>query len=149
MTLQVCKNGQKVSCWAAGKKWCAKLWPDLMTNIEITAEYIFTRFQLRAQLEIESLRIGQTWLSQIQILYCLWCTCSLQVFSPATMALVRRLTSWVSSTTWLPASKATMVNVWKKTEPLWCCSPDSRFAPSQWETPLLCNAVSHWLDASL
>ena len=26
---------------------------------------------------------------------------------------------------------------------------DSRFAPSQWETALLCNAVSHWLSASL
>ena len=26
---------------------------------------------------------------------------------------------------------------------------DSRFAPSQWETALLCNAVSHWLGVSL
>ena len=26
---------------------------------------------------------------------------------------------------------------------------DSRFVPSQWETALLCNAVSHWLGASL
>ena len=26
---------------------------------------------------------------------------------------------------------------------------DYRFAPSQWETPLLCNDISHWLDASL
>ena len=26
---------------------------------------------------------------------------------------------------------------------------NSRFAPSQWETALLCNDVSHWLDASL
>ena len=26
---------------------------------------------------------------------------------------------------------------------------DSRLAPSQWETALLCNDVSHWLDASL
>ena len=26
---------------------------------------------------------------------------------------------------------------------------DSRLAPSQWETVLLCNDVSHWLDASL
>ena len=26
---------------------------------------------------------------------------------------------------------------------------DSRCAPSQWETPLLCNKVSHWLGASL
>ena len=25
---------------------------------------------------------------------------------------------------------------------------DSRFAPSQWETALLCNDVSHWLGAS-
>ena len=27
--------------------------------------------------------------------------------------------------------------------------PDSRFAPSQWETPSLCNDVSHLLGASL
>ena len=26
---------------------------------------------------------------------------------------------------------------------------DTRFAPSQWETTLLCNDVSHWLGASL
>ena len=26
---------------------------------------------------------------------------------------------------------------------------DSRFAPSQWETALLCNGVSHWLGTSL
>ena len=26
---------------------------------------------------------------------------------------------------------------------------DSRFAPSQWETVLLCNDVSHWLGANL
>ena len=26
---------------------------------------------------------------------------------------------------------------------------DSRFAPSQWETPLLCNDVSHWLGLYL
>ena len=26
---------------------------------------------------------------------------------------------------------------------------NSRFAPSQWETALLCNDVSHWLGASL
>ena len=26
---------------------------------------------------------------------------------------------------------------------------DSRFAATQWETALLCNDVSHWLDASL
>ena len=26
---------------------------------------------------------------------------------------------------------------------------DSAFAPNQWETALLCNDVSHWLDASL
>ena len=26
---------------------------------------------------------------------------------------------------------------------------DSRFAPSQWETALLCNDVSHWLVANL
>ena len=26
---------------------------------------------------------------------------------------------------------------------------DSRFAPSQWETTLLCNNVSHWLGTNL
>ena len=31
----------------------------------------------------------------------------------------------------------------------WQRRADSRFAPSQWETPLLCNDVSHWLVASL
>ena len=30
-----------------------------------------------------------------------------------------------------------------------CVRADSRFAPSQWETALLCNDVSHWLGASL
>ena len=29
------------------------------------------------------------------------------------------------------------------------CRADSRFAPSQWETALLCNDVSHWLSGSL
>ena len=29
------------------------------------------------------------------------------------------------------------------------CTGDSRFAPSQWETALLCNDVSHWLGASI
>ena len=29
------------------------------------------------------------------------------------------------------------------------CRAYSRFAPSQWETALLCNDVSHWLGASL
>ena len=30
-----------------------------------------------------------------------------------------------------------------------CTRADSRFAPSQWETALLCNKVSHWLGTSL
>ena len=29
------------------------------------------------------------------------------------------------------------------------CRVDSRFAPNQWETALLCKDVSHWLGASL
>ena len=29
------------------------------------------------------------------------------------------------------------------------CKADSMFAPSQWETALLCNDVPHWLGASL
>ena len=39
----------------------------------------------------------------------------------------------ISQTLWVP---------WKHTA-------DSRFAPSQWETVLLCNDVSHWLGANL
>ena len=31
----------------------------------------------------------------------------------------------------------------------WVLRADSRFAPSQWETALLCNDVSHWLGANL
>ena len=31
----------------------------------------------------------------------------------------------------------------------WYCSAHSRLAPSQWETMLLCNDVSHWLGARL
>ena len=31
----------------------------------------------------------------------------------------------------------------------WYLQADSSFAPSQWETSLLCNNVSHWLDVSL
>ena len=34
-------------------------------------------------------------------------------------------------------------------KPVLLCRADSRFAPSQWETPLLCNDVSHWLGTSL
>ena len=36
-----------------------------------------------------------------------------------------------------------------KPEDPYMCRADSRFAPSQWETALLCNDVSHWLGASL
>ena len=32
---------------------------------------------------------------------------------------------------------------------LWVSRADSRLAPSQWETSLQCNAVSHWLGANL
>ena len=31
----------------------------------------------------------------------------------------------------------------------WQYSADFRYVPSQWETPLLCNDVSHWLAESL
>ena len=36
-------------------------------------------------------------------------------------------------------------NLW----PVIKCRADSRFAPGQWEAALLCNDVSHWLDANL
>ena len=35
------------------------------------------------------------------------------------------------------------------THPFGYCRADSRFAPSQWETSLQSNAVSHWLGANL
>ena len=34
-------------------------------------------------------------------------------------------------------------------EKRWYSRAESRFAPSQWETPLLCNDVSHWLGVNL
>ena len=37
---------------------------------------------------------------------------------------------------------------WNSISSPWWAS-HSRFAPSQWETALLCNDVSHWLGASL
>ena len=39
------------------------------------------------------------------------------------------------------------VLLWIDTD--WFHRADSRFAPSQWETALHCNDVSHWLGASL
>ena len=43
--------------------------------------------------------------------------------------------------------------IWLWTEHYILCNmhtrPDSRFVPSQWETALLCNDVSHWLGANL
>ena len=36
-----------------------------------------------------------------------------------------------------------------ETSPQFILRVDSRVAPSQWETALLCNDVSHWLGASL
>ena len=37
----------------------------------------------------------------------------------------------------------------KKTFVIYIYRADSRFAPSQWETTLLCNDVSHWLGTSI
>ena len=37
----------------------------------------------------------------------------------------------------------------RKFSTMWAIRADSRLAPSQWQTELLCNDVSHWLDASL
>ena len=39
--------------------------------------------------------------------------------------------------------------VFNKTREQYRYRADSRFAPSQWETALLCNNVSHWLGTSL
>ena len=54
----------------------------------------------------------------------------------------------VSSAKWRPFCLGlNMLNQW------WSSSliqrTDSRFAPSQWETPLESNAISHWLRANL
>ena len=48
---------------------------------------------------------------------------------------------------WASASLATASNVSSGTIHVY--RTDSRFAPSQWETALLCNGVSHWLGANL
>ena len=44
---------------------------------------------------------------------------------------------------------ATMNQAWWSNKLQLYHRADSRFAPSQWETGLLCNDVSHWLGASL
>ena len=44
---------------------------------------------------------------------------------------------------WKPVSGKHLRRV---SQTVWC---DSRFVPSQWETALLCNAVSYWLGANL
>ena len=44
---------------------------------------------------------------------------------------------------------ATLMDSLTKTEVDHKHRADSRFAPSQWETALLCNDISHWLGASL
>ena len=58
-----------------------------------------------------------------------------------------------SETAWMGREKRYRVCVWinwnSNTSGLSCIRADSRFAPSQWETALLCNDVSHWVGASL
>ena len=51
----------------------------------------------------------------------------------------------------LPYPSPPMTSDPQPTDPQTSCHPraDSRFSPSQWETSLLCNNVSHWLGASL
>ena len=50
-------------------------------------------------------------------------------------AHIVRIACWWGLWIWFTLSAITKAN--------------SRFAPSQWETALLCNDVSHWLGASL
>ena len=40
---------------------------------------------------------------------------------------------------------------WAGTRPVHSCHirADSRFAPSQWDTALFCNNISHWLESAL
>ena len=51
--------------------------------------------------------------------------------------------------TWQSTRKVTPVTAAGWHDSLLVSRADSRIAPSQWETALLCNSVSHWLGASL
>ena len=42
---------------------------------------------------------------------------------------------------WIPVGRKAIAWIYRRA--------DSRVTPSQWETPLLCNGVSHWLGANL
>ena len=53
--------------------------------------------------------------------------------------------SWLGINTWRSINKHAAS--WYGSEHV--LRADSRFAPSQWETALLCNNISHWLSASL
>ena len=48
-----------------------------------------------------------------------------------------------------PRSSAAVVLTKQDQQHLVCHRADSMFAPSQWETTLLCNRVSHWLGTNL
>ena len=48
----------------------------------------------------------------------------------------------------LKCNLANLLVLWKRMD-YYLPRADSRFAPSQWETALLCNDVSHWLGANL
>ena len=49
---------------------------------------------------------------------------------------------------WEPENTINSI-IWNCVRKKWASRAHSRFAPSQWETALLCNDVSHWLGASL
>ena len=55
--------------------------------------------------------------------------------------IVNRIIMWPQ---WIPNITLYELTHWESG-----CRADSRFASSQWETALLCNDVSHWLDTNL
>ena len=50
---------------------------------------------------------------------------------------------------WPPSSRTFRIQYQKGQNMKIYLKADFRFAPSQWETPLLCNNVSHWLGTNL
>ena len=62
------------------------------------------------------------------------------MFLSKTLIGQNSLTCWCHNQTLLPPNRHLC---------LWCLRADSRFAPSQWDTMVLCNDASHWLGANL
>ena len=61
------------------------------------------------------------------------------------MAICVARNQWVKPTVFGVCEDSSIILVWWLSDSY---RADSRFAPSQWETTLFCNDVSHWLGAS-